>query len=181
MTTVGIYFGTDTGATRRVAKTIAKKLGSELTGKPINIRNAEVDDLKQHQLLVIGSPTYGEGELPGKSTGNMTESWEEFLPKMAGADLGGIKVALYGLGDQEKYSRSFANAVRYIHDQFIDCGAEIVGHWEIDDNYQFKASKAAIDGRFVGLILDEDNQKELSGDRLDSWLANLPIPQTENV
>ncbi len=175
MTSIGIFFGTDTGTTRRIAKTIRKRLDNETVGKPVNIRTASVDDLLSYDLLILGTSTYGDGELPGKTTGNMTESWEEFLPKLTGSDFTGKKVALYGLGDQEKYSGNFASAMRYLYDAFANCGAEIIGQWDKDDQYNFKKSKSVVDGRFVGLVLDEENQRDLTEARLDSWLGMLEL------
>ncbi|MFI3189342.1 MAG: flavodoxin domain-containing protein, partial [Methylococcales bacterium] len=84
MTKVGIFFGTDTGNTRRIAKDISTALGSTIAAKPVNVRNATVSDMLMYDVLILGTPTYGEGVLPGLSTGNATESWEEFLPTLAG-------------------------------------------------------------------------------------------------
>ncbi|MGR9044272.1 MAG: flavodoxin [Gammaproteobacteria bacterium] len=174
MNKVGIFFGTDTGTTRRIAKSIAKTLGSDKADKPVNIRNAAVTDLLNYDVLILGTPTYGDGELPGKSTGNMTESWEEFLPQLKGADFSGKKIALYGPGDQKKYSDNFASALRYLYDAFNESGAEIIGRWNITDHdYRFKHSKSVLDEQFVGLVLDEENQRELTQQRLDAWLTLL--------
>jgi len=85
MTKVGIFFGTDTGNTRRIAKDIGKILGT-IADKPINVRNASVTDMQAYDVLILGTPTYGEGQLPGLSTGNATESWEEFLPTLTTHD-----------------------------------------------------------------------------------------------
>ena len=172
MAKVGIFFGTDTGRTRMVAKTIAKKIGV-VADKPVNIRTVSVEDLISYDVLILGTPTYGEGELPGKSTGNQTESWEEFLPKLNGHDFNGKKVALYGLGNQKSYGKNFASAVRYLFDAFSSCGAEIIGGEWNTGNYQFNYSKAVIDDKFVGLILDEETQKELTDERLDKWLEDI--------
>ena len=175
MAKVGVFFGTDTGTTRRIASTIVKLIGNEVADKPVNIRNAEVVDLLKYELLILGTSTYGEGELPGKSTGNMTESWEEFLPKLKGTDFSGKKIAMYGLGDQKKYASTFASALGLLHQAFVDCGAEIVGQWDAADEYDFKKSKALVDDQFVGLILDEENQRYLTEDRLDTWLEILEL------
>lgn len=172
MTSVGVFFGTDTGRTRMVAKTIAKKIGSA-SAKPVNIRTVSVEDLLDYDVLILGTPTYGEGMLPGKSTGNQTESWEEFLPKLNGHDFTGKKVALYGLGNQKSYGKQFASAVRELFDAFTACGAEIIGAGWATDSYRFTYSKAVIDDRFVGLILDEETQKELTEERLDKWLDGI--------
>lgn len=177
MTKVGIFFGTDTGATRRVAKTIAKTLGPDKADKPVNIRNATVTDLLNYDFLILGTPTYGDGELPGLSTGNMTDSWEEFLPKLQDSDFAGKKIALFGSGDQQKYRGDFASALRYLYDTFTECGAQIIGHWPVAGNdYDFAYSKSMLDDRwFVGLVLDEDNQRDLTAPRLESWL-DLLVP-----
>ena len=171
MSKIGIFFGTDTGNTRRIAKDIASKLGSE-AAKPVNIRTAVVDDLLGYDLLILGTPTYGEGALPGLSTGNATTSWEEFLPTLVGQDFTGKKIALYGLGNQKSYTNDFVSAMYYIYDTFKQCNATVIGAWDID-GYQFSYSKAVIDGQFVGLALDQENQKELTAERLDTWLAQL--------
>lgn len=171
MAKIGIFFGTDTGNTRRIAKDIATALGSD-AAKPVNVRNASVADLQAYDILILGTPTYGEGLLPGLSTGNATESWEEFLPKLAGQDFSGKKVAIYGLGNQKSYPNEFVDAVFYLYQQFKECGATLIGDWPTE-GYQFNASKAVIDGRFVGLALDQENQRDLTPERLAGWLKML--------
>ena len=172
MAKIGIFFGTDTGNTRRVAKDIATALGSSVAAKPVNVRNASVDDLHAYDALILGTPTYGEGQLPGLSTGNATASWEEFLPALAGQDFSGKKVAIYGLGNQKTYPLEFVDAMFYLYKSFKQCGATMIGSWDTAD-YQFKASKAVIDNRFVGLALDQENQKDLTPERLEKWLQML--------
>ncbi len=174
MANVGIFFGTDTGNTRRIAKDIAVALTSEIAAKPVNIRNSSVDDLMKFDALILGSPTYGEGQLPGLSTGNATESWEEFLPKLDGQDFSGIKVAIYGLGNQKGYPSEFVDAMYFLYERFKRCGATIIGAWETE-GYKFQASKAVIDNRFVGLALDQENQKDLTPERLETWLKMLAV------
>jgi flavodoxin I len=171
MTKVGIFFGTDTGNTRRIAKDIGKALGA-IADKPVNVRNASVTDMQAYDVLILGTPTYGEGQLPGLSTGNATESWEEFLPTLAEQDFSGKKVAIYGLGNQKSYPDEFIDAVFYLYEQFKDCGATMIGAWDTE-GYHFKASKAVVDGRFVGLALDQENQKDLTPERLNTWLEML--------
>jgi flavodoxin I len=172
MAKVGIFFGTDTGNTRRIAKDIATALGSAVAAKPVNIRNAGVTDLLAYDILILGTPTYGEGQLPGLSTGNATTSWEEFLPTLAGQDFSGKKVAIYGLGNQKSYPAEFVDAVFYLYEQFKQCGATMIGAWDTE-GYNFQASKAVIDGSFVGLALDQENQQDLTPGRLDIWLKML--------
>lgn len=171
MAKVGIFFGTDTGNTRKVAKAIAQKLG-DTVAKPDNIKNVDVDALLAYDVLILGSPTYGDGELPGLSAGTSTESWEEFLPKLAGADFSGKTIALYGLGDQVGYASNFVDALGMLYDAFADVGASFIG-FTSTEGYDFDRSKAVIDDQFVGLVLDEDNQKEQTEERLSEWLEQI--------
>ncbi|RMF69726.1 MAG: flavodoxin FldA, partial [Cyanobacteria bacterium J069] len=41
------------------------------------------------------------------------------------------------------------------------------------DGYDFNESKAVRDGKFVGLAIDEDNQSDLTTERIQSWVAQL--------
>lgn len=168
---IGIFFGTDTGRTRLVAKQIAKKLGDVAT-TPVNIGRASVTDFLAHDRLIIGSPTLGDGELPGESTGLTQHSWEEFLPQLAGVDLHGKTIAIFGLGDQKKYPDEFVDAIGILHDAFVDAGAKVIGHWPTN-GYEFSASRAVDRDHFRGLAIDQHHQALLTEARLDAWLAQL--------
>ncbi len=165
---IGIFFGSDTGNTRRVAKSLHKKLGDDADA-PVNVNKASADDLLKYDALILGTPTLGDGELPGLSSGGSAESWEEFLPQLKGRDMAGKVVALFGLGDQEGYGHEFVDALIFLYNMAVENGATVVGSWPTD-GYTFEASKAVINDEFVGLVIDHDNQSELTDDRIDEWL-----------
>ncbi len=172
MAKTGIIFGTDTGKTRKVAKQIYKLLGSDDVAKPININRCSIDDLLEFDNLIIGTPTLGEGELPGLSVDCESESWEEAAAELEGADFSGKTIALYGLGDQEGYPDEFVDGLGELYDIFSGAGATMVGRWP-NDGYSFNSS-AALDGdEFVGLVLDLDNQAGLTDERLSQWLDTV--------
>lgn len=168
---IGIFFGTDTGRTRLLAKQIAKKIG-EAAATPVNIGRTTLADFLAHDAFILGSPTLGEGELPGLSTGLTQPSWEEFLPQLADADLSGKVVAVYGLGDQKKYPNEFVDAIGLIHDALLARGARLVGYWPVA-GYEFTASRAVDGDHFLGLALDQINQPILTEQRLEAWLAQI--------
>jgi len=171
MDKIGIFFGTDTGRTRLVAKQIAKKLG-DAAATPINIGRTTLADFLAHERLIVGSPTLGDGELPGESTGLSQPSWEEFLPQVAGADLAGKTIAIFGLGDQKKYPNEFVDAIGILHDAFVAAGATVIGQWPIA-GYEFSTSRAVDGDHFLGLAIDPHHQAQLTETRIDSWLAQL--------
>lgn len=168
MAEIGIFFGTDSGTTRLIAKKMAKKLG-DMAGKPLNINRISVDDLLAYDTLILGTPTYGEGQLPSETTGVKNGSWEEFLPQLCEHDLSGKVIALYGLGDQDKYGHRFANALYELYTKLKDAGATIVGAWGTD-GYEFSESRSVINDKFVGLVIDQSNQSLLTEERIDNWL-----------
>lgn len=171
MSKIGIFFGTDTGRTRRLAKDLAKKLG-DLAGAPVNINKAGPEDLLAFDALILGTPTLGEGAVPGLDTGGSMESWLEFLPKASELDLTGKVVALFGLGDQDKYGEHFVSALRPLHDWALLCGARVVGYWPTE-GYDFIDSDAVQGEHFLGLAIDQHNQAALTEERLTAWLAQI--------
>ena len=171
MAKVGIFFGTSSGTTRLMAKKMAKKLG-DIADKPLNVNRTELDNLLSYDFLILGTPTYGPGITPGIETGVKDGSWQEFFPKLSDNCLQGKKVALYGLGDQDKYTDRFANGLRELYDKVTAAGATVVGAWSTA-GYEFNESKAVIDDHFVGLVLDQTNQSLYTEDRLDQWLDTL--------
>jgi flavodoxin I len=76
------------------------------------------------------------------------------------------------LGDQDKYPDEFVDAMGILYEFFKARGANVVGAWPADD-YDFISSKALVDGQFVGLVLDQENQKALTETRLDAWLKQI--------
>lgn len=171
MARIGIFFGTDTGRTRLLAKQIARKLG-DAADAPVNIGRTRVEDFLAYEALILGSPTLGAGELPGLSTGLSQPSWEEFLPQLADADLCGKRIAIYGLGDQKKYPDEFVDAIGLIHDALLARGARVIGRWPVE-GYEFTASQAVDGNHFLGLAIDQINQPLLTEARVDAWLAQI--------
>ncbi|WP_408063540.1 flavodoxin [Vibrio nitrifigilis] len=172
MAKVGIFFGTDTGSTRKIAKQIQKLLGPDIADKPKNINRTTVEDLNAYDCLILGTPTLGEGKLPGLSCDCQEESWEEFMPNFEGLDLSGKTVALYGLGDQVGYADEFVDALGELYDYVANTGATMVGFWPLD-GYEFNSSNAVDGDEFVGLVIDKDNQSSLTDQRVAGWVEQI--------
>lgn len=173
MDKIGIFFGTDTGRTRLIAKQVAKKLG-DAAAAPVNIGRTTLADFLAYDRLIVGSPTLGDGMLPGESCGLSQPSWEEFLPQLADANLSGKTIAIFGLGDQKKYAHEFVDAIGILHDAFIACGARVIGRWPTA-GYDFEASQAVDGDEFLGLALDQHHQPVLTEERIDAWLAQIKM------
>jgi len=172
MARIGLFFGSNTGKTRKVAKMIKKRFDDASMADPLNVNRATPEDLAQYSFLILGTPTLGEGLLPGLSADCENESWEEFLPKLQDLDFSGKTVAIYGLGDQIGYAEEFLDAMIVLYDFVIERGAKVVGAWPTE-GYEFSHSEAVVDGKFVGLALDLDNQSGLTEQRLEAWLQSI--------
>jgi len=160
---IGIFYGSTNGNTAEAAGLIHAKLGGELfdVGK---LKTAE--SVLAFDLLVLGTSTWYDGELQ--------DDWDIFLKELSKVELKGKKVALFGLGDQEGYGSEFVSGMRIIYDVVTAQGATVIGAWPTQ-GYSFEDSAAVIDGRFIGLALDQDNQDELTQERIDTWCHELKV------
>jgi len=163
MANIRLFFGSTTGHTNYVADLIKQEMGDALTSVA-DIRDASVEDLESADALILGIPTWNEGDLQN--------DWDTFLPQMEHLDLSGKKVALFGLGDAASYTDDFANGLGTLYRQVKQCGAEVVGSWPTED-YEFLNSKAVEGDHFVGLVIDEDNQPEMTEQRVHDWVEMI--------
>ncbi|GAA6170075.1 flavodoxin [Sessilibacter corallicola] len=172
MAKIGVFFGSNTGNTRKIAKLIKRRFDDELMAKPLNVNRTEIDDFSAYEFMILGTPTLGEGELPGLSSDCENESWEEFLVKIEDVDFSGKTLAIYGLGDQVGYPDEFVDAMGELYEFVTERGAKVVGAWPTE-GYEFEHSESVVDGKFVGLALDQDNQSNMTDERLDAWLNQI--------
>lgn len=164
MKKIGIFYGSSTGRTADVARRLSNLL--EVPEEDVhNVAHTDPAVLGDYELLVLGSSTYG--------LGNLQKDWYDFLAGASVLDLKGHKIALFGLGDQSM-SDTFCNAVGKLHDGFKDTGATFVGQYP-GDVYDFRTSAAAIDGGplMYGLVLDEVNRADLTPKRLFDWATMI--------
>jgi flavodoxin I len=163
MQRTGIFYGSSTGDTEFVAKELQKSFGSE-SATVHNIIAVDPDDFKQYDLIILGTSTWREAGLQ--------YDWDFFLDLLDEVDLSKKRVAIYGLGDQKNYPANFADAMRVLYDKVVEKGATVIGAWP-SEGYRFEASKALIDGKFLGLVIDELNQHNLTATRIEQWVKSL--------
>lgn len=160
MSKIAIVYGSSTGATEAVAERI-QPLFDDAT--LFNADGLNVEDLKPYDFLIFGASTTGVGDLQ--------DDWDVLLPKVEKMDFTGKKVAIFGLGDSASFSTSFAGGMYVIY-KALKGKVEIVGSVSTD-GYTFDDSEALVDGRFVGLALDEDNEYNETDSRIATWVEEL--------
>lgn len=165
MTKIGLFYGTQTGYTQTAAETIQKEFGGDSVVTLYDISKAESSDFENHDYIIIGCPTWNVGQIQS--------DWEDFYDtELDNIDFTGKKVAYFGEGDQVGYADSFQDAMGMLEEKISELGGETVGYWSTD-SYEFTESKAVRDGKFVGLALDEDNQSDLTDERIRAWVTQL--------
>jgi flavodoxin I len=172
MNKIGIFYGTEKGMTETMAQVMYRVLGDDIASEPINVNRAKISELLQYQALILGIPSYGVGELPGRTTGSEEGNWEEFLFRLDESDLSGKRIALYGLGNQQKYYDRFAGSLIHLYRHVTAYGAEVVGSWSTE-GYHFTRSNSVINDKFVGLVLDHHNQPEMTKARIIGWIDQI--------
>ena len=150
MAQIGIFYGSTEGNTERVVTAIQQKLGGDAVAALHNVNSATADDLAPYGNIMLACPTWEIGQLQ--------EDWESFVDELGDVDWNGKKVTYVGLGDADGYPDTFLDALGIIHDRIKDKGAKFVGTWPTE-GYNYEASKGVVNGKFLGLAIDEDNQR----------------------
>ncbi len=163
MNKIGLFYGSDTGNTEIVAEQIQKEFGKEKL-EIFDVANAEADDIDAFDILIFGASTQGIGDTQ--------YDFEEFLEKIENKDLTNKTIAIFGLGDGETYPDTFVDAIGTIYEAVKEKGAKIIGKVQ-PDGYIFEDSTALINNTFIGLPIDEDNQDDLTEERIKKWVAQL--------
>ena len=163
MNNIGIFYGSSNGTTENIAQMIGKQLNVE-SGDIHDVSKSSAQDLEGYEVLLLGSSTWGSGDLQ--------DDWFDFIEEAKKANLSGKKVALFGCGDSATFSDTFCDAIGTIYQELQGTGCTFIGAVDTD-GYSFDDSTAVVDGKFVGLALDEMNEDDMTGDRIQAWVENL--------
>lgn len=163
---IGVFFGTNTGNTETVVEMlegILKEKGFEVDVH--DMASASVDEFDNYENMIIATPTWNDGELQ--------DDWDAVLPEFEGYDFSGKKVAFVGLGDADGYPDNFLDAIGILAEPVLKSGGTIIGKWPTD-GYEFDTSKGLDKaGKFYGVGIDQDNQEDMTEDRLSKWVDQL--------
>ena len=160
MNTTIVIYGSSTGTCEAIAEKIASKLGCEA----VNVQELTTDIIDNHQNLILGTSTWGAGELQ--------DDWYDGLKTLQESDLSGKVIAFFGCGDCESYSDTFVGGMGELYNGIKDSGAHFIGSVDTD-GYTYDDSEAVIDGRFIGLPLDEINEDDKTDTRIEAWIATI--------
>lgn len=155
-----VVFGSSTGTCESIANNIAAKLGCEA----INVQDFSADNVADNDNLILGTSTWGCGELQ--------DDWYDGVKVLEGADLSQKTVALFGCGDSQSYCDTFCGGMSELYKAAKGAGATVVGSVDASD-YDYEDSEAVVDGKFVGLALDNDNEGDKTSERIEAWISQI--------
>ncbi|MEC9490282.1 MAG: flavodoxin [Halanaerobiales bacterium] len=163
MSKVGVFYGSTTGDTEELVMSLPAEL-KDYDVDIYNVNSAAKTDIEKYDNLIFASSTWGLGELQ--------DDWVDFIDVVKEADLNSKKLAFLGTGDQDMYPDSFVDAIGIIYEAVKNSGAEFVGQYPVE-SYDFSESRAVVDGKLIGLAIDNTNQAELTAERLSEWCTDL--------
>ena len=147
-----VIYGSSTGTCEAIAEKIASKLGCEA----LNVQDLTADIVAANQNLILG----------------LQDDWYDGLKTLQGADLSAKTIALFGCGDCASYSDTFVGGMGELYNGIKNSGAKFIGSVETD-GYTFDDSEAVIDGKFIGLPLDDINEDDKTDTRIEAWIAAI--------
>lgn len=161
MKSIAVIYGTSGDNTKSVATKIVQHLGHATL---LDVAQLKPEAFLNYDVLILGTSTWGVGDL--------LDEWESLLPSVKKLSLSGKTLAFFGLGDSASYSDTFVDGMGHLYEAFQSSGARLVGSVDTS-GYDFEASRAVVDGRFVGLALDEDNEYDQTDARIAAWMDEL--------
>ena len=158
---IGLFYGSDTGTTEYVTELLLKKIKKRAQVAIYDISKVGLLEFDDHDFLILGLSTWFDGDLQS--------DWEVFFDTFKRINFFEKKVAIYGVGDQIGYGKFFVDGIGILGKIIVENGGEIIGMWPTT-GYDFESSLAEyLPGWFMGLAIDEDNQGEMTEQRIEQW------------
>jgi flavodoxin I len=168
MSKIGLFFGPLKGSVNRVAEKVKTAVGEQNIDL-ISVNDATTADLEKYDLIIFGISTVGKETWDSNYSNT---DWSKFFPNISKVNFSGKTVAIFGLGDHITYASHFVNSMGFLAKELLAQGATIVG--QVDPSgYEFDESEAVIDGKFIGLPIDEDFEPELTDERVAQWVKSI--------
>ena len=160
---IKLIYGSDTGNTELVTEDLVKLLGDVEVTTVADLTSEDWD----HDKFILGIPTWYDGELQS--------DWEDYFDEFKTIDFTDKIVAIFGLGDQLGYEEWFCDGIGILAEVVLENGGKVIGYTEKDDTYELEETPKSLvdDSTFYGLCLDEDNQGELTQQRLEKWITQI--------
>lgn len=169
MDKIALLYAPAKGRTEKVAKMVCEKMGNEKFDLILIDEQTNPEILVKYEKIIFGISTVGRDSWDANYS---KVGWDFFLPKLTDFDFTGKTVAIFGLGDHLLYANNFVDAMGTLAKTVEENNANLVGKCSTD-GYTFSESEALDGDIFLGLPIDEDNEEELTDERLTNWLKKI--------
>ena len=116
MKKISIVYGSSTGNTEAVAEIIKNNIEGDAT--VYDVTNVTDEVVKEADLVLFGSSTWGYGELQ--------DDFAPYYDKLSSNLLSGKDVAIFGCGDKVSFADVFCEATEIIKTKVEECGAKVI-------------------------------------------------------
>jgi flavodoxin long chain len=169
MSKTALFYSPVGGNVNRVANMLGALIGNDKVDI-IPVKAVEKGDLTKYDRVILLGSTVGTDHWSNET---IVDEWPGFFTKIKEISFEKKKVAIVGLGNSFLYPDHFVDGMADLYDRLTKQNAKVLGKVE-KKGYDFTDSRALDDdGFFCGLPIDEDNEEELTAERLENWIALL--------
>ncbi len=169
MSKTALFYSPEGGNVNRVANKLGEMIGNDKVDI-IPVKEVEKGDIQKYNKIILVGSTVGADHWNNEI---VVDEWTEFFTKIMEISFEKKKVAIVGLGNCVLYPSHFVDGMADLYERITKQNAKILGFVDAKD-YDFTDSEAVNDdGFFCGLAIDEDNEAELTTERLEKWILNL--------
>lgn len=115
---IGVLYGSTTGTTESIAQIIHKSLSGHDV-HVMNVTGVDNEVLKTSDVILLGSSTWGYGELQ--------DDFSDYIDTMTEEIYRDKVVGVFGAGDETGFADVFCEAVEIISDKVTSLGAKLTG------------------------------------------------------
>lgn len=169
MSKTALFFSPEGGNVNRVANLLGEMIGIDKVDI-VPVKEVEKGDLDKYNKIILLGSTVGVDHWSNET---IVDEWPEFFTKTKKNSFEKKKLAIVGLGNSFLYPDHFVDGMAVLYERLTKQNAKVLGKVE-KKGYDFTDSEALDDdGFFCGLPIDEDNEEELTAERLENWIALL--------
>ena len=169
MSKTAIFYSPEGGNVNGVAIQLGEMIGTDKVDV-IPVKELEAEDVNNYNKIILVGSTVGADHWNNET---IVDEWIAFFTKIIDISFENKMVAIVGLGNSFIYPSHFVDGMADLYERLTKLNAKVLGKVE-KKGYDFTESEALDDdGFFCGLPIDEDNEEELTAERLENWIALL--------
>lgn len=171
MSKTALLYSPEGGNVNRVTIKLGEFIGNDKV-ELIPVKKVTKKTLDKYEQIIFLGSTVGADHWSNK---HIEDEWGAFFLRVGDVSLEHKKLAIVGLGNSVLYPEHFADGMALLHKEITKRKGKIVGFVNAED-YTFTDSAALDeDGFFCGLAIDEDNEDDLTPERLEKWIFRLKL------